>query len=128
MQCENFVTREEFQQMKKTGRKEKYHRRKVTVDGITFDSVKEADRYGELQVLEKAGKISGLERQKRFVLIPAQRGDGKIVERACTYTADFCYWENGEHVVEDCKGVKTEVYRIKKKLMLFVHGIRIRET
>lgn len=66
--------------------------------------------------------------QEKFVLIPAQKIDGKVVERACTYIADFVYTENGKLVVEDCKGMKTESYKIKKKLMLYVHGIQIKET
>lgn len=106
----------------------KYHSKKVTVDGITFASRKEARRYQELKLLERAEEISGLELQKRFVLIPAQRVNGKVVERACNYVADFCYKDKtGEIVVEDTKGVKTKDYIIKRKLMLWRHGIRIGE-
>jgi hypothetical protein len=64
----------------------------------------------------------------KFELIPAQRIDGKVVERACGYVADFVYMENGQQVVEDTKGMRTQEYRLKRKLMLWVHGIRIKET
>ena len=92
---------------------------------MTYDSKKEARRHRELLLLERAGKITNLERQVKFELIPKQDG-----ERACTYVADFVYEnvDTGEKVVEDTKGFKTEVYRIKKKLMLWVHKIRIIET
>ena len=92
---------------------------------MTYDSKKEARRHRELLLLERANKITNLERQVKFELIPKQDG-----ERACTYVADFVYTnvDTGERVVEDTKGFKTEVYRIKKKLMLWVHNIRIIET
>lgn len=106
----------------------KYHNRKVTRDGETFDSVKEYRRFCELRLLEKAGAVTDLQRQVKFELIPAQRIDGKVVERACSYVADFVYMENGQQVVEDTKGMRTQEYRLKRKLMLWVHGIRIRET
>ena len=105
----------------------KYHSRKTTVDGIEFDSQKEARRFRELCLLERAGKITELQQQVKFELIPSQRIDGKVVERACTYIADFVYMENGKKVVEDTKGFKTKDYIIKRKLMLHVHGIRIQE-
>ena len=102
----------------------KYGARKLKApDGQVFDSVKEFHRWGCLRLLERAGRISDLRRQVSFELIPKQKG-----ERACSYVADFVYYENGQLVVEDCKGFKTEVYRIKKKLMLWVHGISIKET
>jgi hypothetical protein len=104
--------------------KNKYGARKLTApDGQKFDSVKEYHRWGCLRLLERAGKISDLKRQVSFELIPKQDG-----ERACTYVTDFTYYENGQYVVEDCKGFKTDVYRIKKKLMKWVHGISITET
>ena len=106
----------------------KYHNRRVTVDGKTFDSKKEAQRYRELSLLQRAGIIRDLELQKQYELIPAQRIGAKIVERAVKYKADFVYKENGETVVEDTKGVKTKDYIIKRKLMLWVHGISIREV
>ena len=103
----------------------KYGARKLTApDGLVFDSVKEYQRWGELKILQRAGVISKLRRQVTYELIPKQQG-----ERACNYIADFVYVnDKGETVVEDCKGYKTEVYRLKKKLMLWVHGIRIKET
>lgn len=102
----------------------KYGNRKLKApDGQVFDSVKEFHRWGCLRLLERAGRITDLQRQVTFELIPKQQG-----ERACTYVADFTYYENGQYVVEDCKGFKTDVYRIKKKLMLWVHGIHIKET
>ena len=105
----------------------KYYSRKATVDGIEFDSQKEARRFRELCLLERAGQITNLQRQVKFELIPSQRIDGKVVERACTYVADFVYMENGKKVVEDTKGFKTKDYIIKRKLMLHVHGIKIHE-
>lgn len=112
----------------------KYGNKKVTLDGIEFDSAKEARRYSELKLLERAGEISDLELQKEYELIPNQRGaDGKIIERAVKYKADFVYKERGETVVEDVKGYRATnsvpyaKFVIKRKLMLYVHGIRIKE-
>ena len=106
----------------------KYHNKTVTAYGIKFDSKKEVVRYRELSLLERAKAIKDLKLQVKFELIPKQKD-----ERACYYIADFTYYEkdqNGEwrFVVEDCKGVRTDVYRIKRKLMLYVHNIKIRET
>lgn len=107
----------------------KYHARKESLDGHTFDSAREARRYQELKFLMKAGEISDLELQKKYVLIPRQMGaDGKVAERECAYFADFVYRDKaGNCVVEDAKGVRTKEYVIKRKLMLHVHGIRITE-
>ena len=102
----------------------KYKNRRLTApDGQVFDSVKEYHRWGCLRLLERAGAIKDLKRQVKYELIPKQSG-----ERACNYIADFTYIENGELVAEDVKGVRTDAYKIKKKLMLWVHGIRIKET
>lgn len=109
----------------------KYGNKKITVDGITFASGREAGRYCELKFLERSGEITDLELQKEFVLIPAQYDKKKkCIERACKYVADFCYYDKraGKHVVEDAKGFKTRDYIIKRKLMLYVHGIRITEV
>lgn len=106
----------------------KYGSRKVSVGGEVFDSKKEYIRYRELVLLQKAGQVTDLKRQVKFELIPSQRVDGKVLERACTYVADFVYTENGKTVVEDTKGFKTKDYIIKRKLMLWVHGIRIMEV
>lgn len=105
----------------------KYGNRKVSRDGIEFDSVKECQRYCELKLMQRAGLISDLQMQVSFELIPSQRIAGKVVERACSYVADFVYQQDGQTVVEDTKGFKTPEYIIKRKLMLWVHGIRIRE-
>jgi hypothetical protein len=106
----------------------KYHSKKITRDGMTFDSVKEYRRFCDLSLLERAGKITNLQRQVPFLLIPSQRIDGKVAERACNYIADFVYEKDGQQVVEDTKGFKTKDYIIKRKLMLHVHGIRINEV
>lgn len=106
----------------------KYHSRKVTRDGITYDSVKEYSRHQDLLLLERAGAIQGLQRQVRFELIPSQRYDGKVIERPCFYVADFVYQENGQTIVEDTKGFKTKDYVLKRKMMLYLCGIRIREV
>ena len=121
----------------------KYHSRKITRDGQTFDSIKEYQRWCELKLLERAGAIIDLQRQVSFELIPAQYEpverysektgkrlkDGKrCIEQSVVYNADFVYMQNGKQVVEDTKGFKTPEYRIKKKLLLWVHGIRIEET
>ena len=119
----------------------KYGNHKVTIDGETFDSKHEANRSLELKMLEKAGKISSLQRQKKFLLVPAQyepdtvgpRGGkikGKLIEKELSYYADFYYFDNetGKYVVEDAKGVRTPEYVIKRKLMLYLKGYRIREV
>lgn len=106
----------------------KYHNAKVTINGETFDSKKEAARWQELLLLQRAGKISHLNRQVTYELIPSQYIDGKCVERAVKYVADFVYKENGNLVVEDTKGMKTPEYVVKRKLLLYTYGIRIRET
>lgn len=106
----------------------KYKNKKVAYNGEIFDSKKELNRFLELSRLEKAGKIQNLERQVKYVLIPAQRIDGKVAERECAYKADFVYeMPNGEKVIEDTKGFKTPEYIIKRKLMLYVHGVKIVE-
>lgn len=106
---------------------QKYRNKKVTIDGIVFDSKREAKRYTELKLLEKAGQIQGLELQKEYVLIPSQKINGRVAERAVKYKADFVYTENGKTIVEDTKGMRTKDYIIKRKLMLYVHGVKIKE-
>jgi hypothetical protein len=88
-----------------------------------YDSKREARRAEELRLLESAGEISDLQDKPKFLLIPKQGA-----ERAVHYIADFAYRRAGELVVEDCKGFRTDVYVIKRKLMLFVHGIAVLET
>jgi len=100
----------------------KYGARKTVVDGVTFASAKEAARYAQLRTLERAGLVKGLILQPRFPLVV----NG---EKVCTYVGDFEYRdETGGRVIEDVKGVKTDVYRIKNKLMRAVHGIDVKET
>lgn len=106
----------------------KYHSRRITRDGITYDSVKEFSRHQELLLLERAGAIQGLQRQVKFELIPSQRYGGNVIERPVRYIADFVYQEDGKLVVEDVKGMKTKDYILKRKMMLYLCGIRIREV
>lgn len=119
----------------------KYGNKKTYADGQLFDSSHEAKRYSELCLLQRAGLISDLRTQVPFELIPTQREPdvigkrggvkpGKCIEKACTYYADFTYMKDGALVVEDAKSpaTRTEAYRIKKKLMLWVHGIRVIEV
>ena len=106
----------------------KYHNKKIEIDGMKFDSKKEGQRYLELKLLQRAGYISDLERQVKFILIPSQKADGKVVEREVTYKADFVYKDDsGQTVVEDVKGYKTKEYILKRKMMLYFKGIRIKE-
>ena len=116
----------------------KYHNKKITIGGMKFDSKKEAMRWVELNRLQDAGEITNLRRQVKFTLIPAQReGEtitargiqrpGKVIERECFYVADHVYEQDGKTVVEDVKGIRTDAYKIKKKLMLWVYGIQIKE-
>lgn len=121
----------------------KYRNKKVKYDGMVFDSVRELKRYKELKMLEKAGEIKGLRMQVKYILIPAQyetiervgkkgqklKPKKRLVEREVSYIADFTYWDvkNCVDVVEDTKGFRTKDYIIKRKLMLHVHGIKIKE-
>ena len=106
----------------------KYKSKRTVIDGITFDSKKEAERYCELKILEESGEIKNLELQKKFILIPAQRIEGKLIERECSYRADFTYETKDGTIVEDTKGFRTAEYKIKRKLMLERYGIRILES
>lgn len=127
------------------GKERYYHIRTATSDGAVHDSRKEANRWCELTLLERAGKISNLQRQVPFELIPAQYEsferygkngkrlkDGKrCIEKSVVYIADFVYNEGGKKVVEDVKSKATkkkESYIIKRKLLLWVYGIKLRET
>ena len=121
----------------------KYSNQKVTIDGETFDSKREAKRYCELKLLLKAKEIRDLKMQVKYLLIPAQyetyerygkKGqrlkDGqRLLENECAYIADFVYHDahTGELIVEDTKGMKTKDYIIKRKLMLKEYGIKISE-
>lgn len=101
-----------------------------TSDGNVFDSKAEARRWIELKLLERAGEIKDLQRQVKYILIPAQKEGKKTIERECSYVADFVYTEvkTGNTVVEDTKGYRSKEYIIKRKLMLYVHQIKIKEV
>ena len=123
---------------------QKYHAHKVNVGNMVFDSKKEYRRYLELKTMEEAEVISELKRQVKYVLIPAQREPdtigkrggkikGKLIERECSYVADFVYKDSqGNTVVEDVKGYRGggayEIFKIKRKLMLYLKNIRIKEV
>lgn len=98
----------------------KYGNRKIIVDGIKFDSKLEANRYQELKILKKIGEIKDLDRQVKFELQPSYKKNGKTI-RAIYYIADFVYYDlnKKKKIVEDTKGFKTEVYKLKKKLFEF---------
>lgn len=131
----------------------KLNNQSIVVDGIEFDSKKEGNRYCELKLLQRAGEISDLELQKRYELIPAQfetvetgeyykvgakKGQPKTkqvcVEQSVVYIADFVYKENGQTIVEDVKGFRDTSsatyakFVLKRKMMLWIHGIRIKEV
>lgn len=95
----------------------KYRNKPTVIDGKRFASQKEARRYRELRLLEDAGKISNLKTQVRIQLIPG-----------IVYVADATYTENGEEVIEDVKGYRTQVYRLKAKLFKHVFGKEIKEV
>ena len=115
----------------------KYHNKKVVRDGETFDSVKEYHHWIELCLMEKAGLISDLQRQVKYVLIPSQYQEcgkkKKCIERECSYISDFSYFDSdGKLHVEDVKGYKGggayAVFKIKRKLMLYIHNIIVEEV
>lgn len=118
----------------------KYGNNKIVVNDEVFDSRKEARRYQELLVLLKAGDISDLQRQVKYVLIPAQREPdtigpkggrkpGKLLEHEVSYIADFVYKDkDGSQIVEDTKGFRTKEYILKRKMALYLLGIRIKEV
>ena len=121
--------------------RQKYGNSKIKNAYGTFDSQLEYARFIFLSNRQKEGEISGLRRQVEYLLIPAQYGteirhlktkDKEVrvlLERPCSYIADFVYERNGKTIVEDCKGAKaiiTETAKIKKKLLLWVHGIELR--
>lgn len=122
--------------------KTKYYNQKTCIDGIEFDSRKEARRYQELLLLQRGGVIQDLKMQVKYILIPAQyetyerygkngqrlKDGQRLLEKECSYIADFVYTEDGKEIVEDTKGIKTKDYIIKRKLMLWIHGIRVKEV
>lgn len=101
----------------------KYRNKKITIDGITFDSIKESKRYNDLKMLQRANIIKELELQKVFELQPKFINNNGQHIRAITYIADFFYYDNEKkmYIVEDTKGYRTEVYKIKKKLFEYVY-------
>lgn len=102
-------------------KRSKYGAKKTVVDGITFDSMAEATRYGVLKVIQSAGLIRNLRLQVPYeITVNGQK--------VCRYVADFVYEENNKEVVEDVKGMKTPVYNLKKKLMKAVFGVVIFES
>lgn len=101
----------------------KYHNIPTTIDGIRFDSRKEANRFYQLRLMERAGEISNLRRQVEYELIPAQKTPEGRAVRPVKYVADFVYDDHGKTVVEDVKGVKTREFQLKSKLMLWRYGI-----
>lgn len=108
-----------------SARKSKYHAKKSG----GYDSKKEHQRASHLKLMQRAGIISDLREQVKFVLIPTQRdSQGNLLEKECSYYADFVYDKDGVAIVEDTKGVRTKEYIIKRKLMLYLHGIRIKEV
>lgn len=108
----------------------KFGNKTKVVDGINFQSIREAERYKQLKIAEKCGAIKNLEMQKKFVLLPAQYIDKKCVEKSVSYYADFYYYDTylNEYVCEDVKGVKTKEYILKRKMMLYFYKIRIVEV
>lgn len=110
----------------------KFGAERTSAGKLTFDSRREAERWQELQILEHSGRICGLRRQAPYTLIPSQKVGGKVIERPCRYVADFVYEKDGQTVVEDVKGCKRgaayAVFAIKRKLMLYIHGIRVTEV
>lgn len=107
----------------KQAKKSKYRAVKTEIDGITFDSKREAKRYQELRLLERAGEIENLRLQVAYELIEKSK-----YGRSIKYVADFVYERNGDQIVEDAKGVRTPVYRLKKRLMAEKYGIKIEEV
>lgn len=106
----------------------KYGNVKTVVNGIKFDSKREAARYGELMLLWRAGEITELRLQPRFTLQEASMTPNGDKIPTITYVADFSYIDHGELVVEDAKGVRTAVYKLKAKMMIDKFGIMIREV
>lgn len=107
----------------------KYHNKKVIINGIKFDSKKEANRYSDLLLLEKVNLIKNLELQKRFELQPSYKFKGKII-RAIYYICDFYYYDvkKEKWIIEDTKGYRNEVYKLKKKLFEYKYNQEIIEV
>lgn len=124
-QFANKTRMEEIADEENIEKKSKYSSAKTDVDGVRFDSKKEAEFYAELKLREKAGEISHLRLQPRYMLQEAFKLEGKRY-REMEYVADFEYIENGETVVVDVKGFRTAVYIIKRKLFLYRYGDKVK--
>ena len=120
------ITLEEYKQLQQKG-KSKYKAKKTNIDGHSFDSIKEANRYLELKLLERQGIIKDLRRQVRFELQPSYKKNGKTIQ-AISYVADFTYYQDNKLIVEDTKGFRTEVYKLKKKLFEHKYDLEIKEV
>lgn len=125
----DIINRKEFEAMRVAAASKKRSKYGAEKSG-GYDSRKEHRRANELKLMQRAGLISDLQEQVRYLLVPAQTNAAGTRERAIHYVADFVYVDNdtGTTVVEDTKGVRTPEYVIKRKLMLMVHGITIKET
>ena len=127
------LTKEQFVQMfgekALEPKQPKYRNKKCVWKGQQFDSIRERDRFIILENEQQEGRITDLNRQVSFQLLPTQKDErGKVIEKPCCYVADFTYWKDGEFIVEDAKGVKTKEYRLKRKMLLYFHGLRIKEV
>lgn len=117
------------QVIKGQDKKPKFRNKKCVWKGIEFDSIRERDRFIILEHERDEGRITDLNTQVRFQLLPPQKDEnGKVIEKPCDYVADFTYRRDGKLVVEDAKGFRTKEYRLKRKMMLWFHGIRIEEV
>lgn len=107
----------------------KFRNKKTVIDGLKFDSKKEANRWLVLKMLERSGEISNLQRQVPFILLEKEQGVNGETLRQMKYIADFVYNDKeGNRHVEDVKGVRTDVYKIKKRLMWHIHKINVEEV
>lgn len=127
------MTAKQFRETVKAPKPSKYRNRQTVVDGIRFDSAKEARRYGELKAAETAGLISDLELQPEFLLEIGgrpvlQKSRGYPNGRRVKYVADFRYTRDGIAVIEDVKGMKTPLYKLKKAVVEAIYGIKIQEV
>lgn len=123
------ITAAEYKSMK-ARKPNKYKNEKCEMLGFNFDSKKEANRYLELHTMKMAGQITDIRMQVKFELLPAQYENGKCIEKSCHYVADFTYKTSDGLVVEDVKSDvsrKLPAYILKRKLMLFIQGIKINE-
>ena len=130
LKSENFKTHENINMLpEKEEKTSKYRNQKTTVNGIVFDSKKEAQRYEELLLMLKSGEISDLRLQVEFTLQEAYTTHTGQKVRAIRYKADFAYIKNNERIVEDVKSkaTKTQVYAIKKKMLMDKYGVKIIE-